>query len=135
MREIGRLNANVRKQFYRSKVSISVIYETVTKDLNKLYYFMIWNLLYAILVHLKAQFLVCRHQYCYGRLVHNKFVATGIAYGFSLSPPIQVTNKFSDFTVSMFPRTWLDCKISSQDMYRLSLVHNKNIHETFKSHN
>ena len=32
-----------------------------------------------------------------------QFVATGITYGFSLSPPLELSYKLSDFDASMFP--------------------------------
>ena len=37
-------------------------------------------------------------------LVHNEFFATPIAYGFSLSPPLEDGYKLSDFDAGMFPR-------------------------------
>ena len=37
-------------------------------------------------------------------LVHTEFVATLLAYGFSLSPSLELSYKLSDFDAGMFPR-------------------------------
>ena len=39
-----------------------------------------------------------------GNWEHNQFFATLIAYSFSLSPPLEVSYKLSDFDAGMFPQ-------------------------------
>ena len=55
-------------------------------------------------------------------LLHNEFFATLIAYGYSFSPPLQLSYKLSDFDASMYTRKFTVASICSSSL-SISLCH------------